>query len=80
MVPYDNLAAGIVFPVYPEVTSSLGVHGKYIFVPLGKYRLIGLECYLSESFQYFRSAVDIQPTQSFAPLIARAEAVMQAYG
>ena len=61
-VPEDNLVKSAVFPVYPELASSLGVGGTYRFKPGGEYRVMGLDEFVAASFDAYRDAGDVRPT------------------
>lgn len=48
-LPHDNLANAPIFPVYPEVASTLGVEGSYRFKPAGYGGFIDLEAFVTRS-------------------------------
>ena len=53
LLPADNLANGPLFPVYPELGEAMGVEGSYLFKPLGLYRYLSLEEFLSGCFESY---------------------------
>lgn len=52
-LPNDNLANGPIFPVYPEIGSTLGVSGSYLFKRHGQYGFLRLQEWISESFKLY---------------------------
>lgn len=78
ILPHDNLANGVIFPVYPEIGSRIGVRGDYLFKAPRKYELFGLEEFIAESFRFFRSCSEISPTQPFQAVVQRAISVIGA--
>jgi len=58
--PHDNLTAGPIFPIYPEIAEHYGVGtGSYYFKPLGTYRVIDLEEFIAASYSVYRE-LDIE--------------------
>jgi hypothetical protein len=52
--PHDNLCNGAIFPVYNEIAEQYGIMGCYDFKPLGQYRTLTLEQFISGSFEAYR--------------------------
>lgn len=65
ILPHDNLAAGPVFPVYPEIGRHLGVSGEYLFKGSGQYNVIDLDEFVSISFRHYDSFDDLTPTDPY---------------
>lgn len=53
-LPHDNLANGPIFPVYPEIASSLSVSGSYLFKRGGQYSFLRLPEFIDASFELYR--------------------------
>lgn len=76
--PHDNTLNAAIYPVYPEIGSSLGVRGSYLFkLPL-RYHMIGLEEFIQASFEFYRDCMAPAVTAPYQPLLARAIAVINA--
>lgn len=61
-LPHDNLANGPIFPVYPEIASSLSVSGSYLFKRGGQYSFLRLPEFVDASFELYRDrAISIHP-------------------
>lgn len=75
LLPHDSLANAVVFPVYPEIGSRLGVRGNYLFKPPMKYEFMDLEQFVAESFSFYRSCKNT-PTKPYEAIVARAIAVI----
>lgn len=71
-LPHDNLANGPVYPIYPEIASRVGTHGNYLFKPGGKYQCIGLEEFVTASFDLYRSADAAEIRPEYARALAHA--------
>jgi Polysaccharide biosynthesis enzyme WcbI len=51
VMPHDNLTAGPVFPVYPELAERYCVPGgSYMFKPPGTYNLLGIDDFIEGSY------------------------------
>ena len=77
MLPPDNLAKGVVFPVYPEIGSHFGISGGYFFKPSRSYKLMGLPAFIDESYNYFESSPDVMPNPGNTSLIDNAMGVIE---
>lgn len=53
-LPHDNLANAAIFPVYPEIASTLGVTGSYRFKPAGYAGFMTLEKFVVDSLALYR--------------------------
>ena len=53
-LPHDNLANAPIFPVYPEIASSLSVSGSYLFKRGGQYSFLRLPEFVEGSFDLYR--------------------------
>jgi hypothetical protein len=54
--PHDNLAAGPIYPVYPEIAERYGLGlGSYYFKPVGAYRVIDLDEFIAGSYTVYRN-------------------------
>ena len=53
LLPPDNLAQGVCFPVYPEIAERLGVEGGYAFKRQDGYRRFTLEEFVRGSFDLY---------------------------
>lgn len=76
-LPHDNLANGVVFPVYPGIASSLGVDGNFHFKPARQYRHIGLEQFVTESYAFFEQSKTIVVPAAWQAQIARIGEVLR---
>lgn len=78
VLPHDNLAVAPVYPVFPEVGSRLGVRGSYLFKGAGSYRLMGLQEFISASFEIYRKADDLTPSvPGFFPMLEKTKAIIE---
>lgn len=76
VIPHDNLANGVIFPVYPEIASRLGTFGDYRFKPPRRYRFMNLDEFVSRSFEFYASCATIVVPDSFSALTANAAEVV----
>lgn len=53
VMPHDNLAAGALFAVYPEIGEVLGVAGSYVFKDIHSYRPVDLKGFITGSFECY---------------------------
>jgi hypothetical protein len=52
--PHDNLMAGPIYPIYPEVAERYGVGGgSYSFKPAGSYRVLSLEQFIDGCYRVY---------------------------
>ena len=78
--PHDNLVAGPVFPVYPEIGRRLGVPGDYLFKVARQYRMLNLGEFVSMSYRHYASFANLTPTDPyFAEALEGARAVIAAH-
>lgn len=78
LLPYDNLANGPVFPVYPELGEKLGVRGFYAFKSGGAFRAKLLKQFVAESYAVYRDASEEVPSMApFFPLLDRVAAFIR---
>lgn len=71
-LPHDNLANGPVYPIYPEIAERVGAQGNYLFKPGGRYQCIGLQEFITASFELYRSAGDVEIRPEYARSLAHA--------
>lgn len=76
-LPHDNLANGVVFPVYPGIASSLGVDGNFHFKPARQYKHVGLEQFITESYAFFQQSKTIVVPAAWQAQIARVGQVIR---
>ncbi|MDB6162882.1 MAG: hypothetical protein JWL98_314 [Xanthomonadaceae bacterium] len=61
-LPHDNLANAPIFPVYPEIASTLGVTGSYLFKRAGYSGFMRLDDFVTSSYALYRELdVSIHP-------------------
>jgi len=77
LLPPDNLAKGVVFPVYPEIGSRIGVKGAYQFKPANTFTSLPLDHFLAESYRFFKSRPDVAPDKPYLKRYELALRVLQ---
>lgn len=73
VVPPDNLATSVGFPVYPELAELYGVPGSYTFKLFHQFRSISLPQLVAQSFAFYSSNPGISMRTKYRE---RADSVM----
>ena len=77
VVPYDVMANAVIYPVYPEIASCLGIRGDYFFKLPTEYRLIGLREFIEGEFAFYQDCAGLVPTTPYEATVARAMSVIE---
>lgn len=76
VLPHDNMANGVIFPVYPEIAVECGIAGDYNFKPPGRYRFMDLAEYVELSCAFYARCNEIVVPPAFQRTISKALALI----
>lgn len=76
VLPHDNMANGVIFPIYPFVGPRLGIIGSFQFKAPGHYRHMDLSEFIDKSFAFYKSCDRIEVPSPWKPLLSRVTSVL----